>query len=76
MSYDTQKSSEGKFYSSHPLKYPLKMGLSGHLFENDIEMVALNDPRNNGSFQPEIDNKSNSPAVKNIIIGKIYIERV
>ena len=53
----------------YPLKFPLRMGLSGHVFENSIDIIALNEPRKDKYFQPEIDNTSSSPAVRNIAIG-------
>lgn len=67
--FDTQRTAEGKFYTTNALKFPIKMGITGHIFDTNIDMLALEDPRKNKYFQPEIDNTSNAPAVKNLIIG-------
>ena len=70
--YDTQKQLDGKFFTLSSLKYPLKIGITGHCFLNDVDYIATNEPGGNKYYQPEIDNTSGAGTVNNLIIGKIF----
>jgi hypothetical protein len=71
--FDTHKQTNGNFYSVQPLKYPMKLGITGYCFENNLEKFYTNDPRRNKYFQPEIDNTTGASVVKNILLGRVTI---
>lgn len=52
------------------------MGISNYLFQNDVELISSNEPRQHKAFQPEIDNVAGAPAVKNMILGTNALLRV
>jgi len=68
--FDTHKQANGSFYSTQPLKYPTRLGLTGYCFTNDVDIVYSNDPRKNKYFQPEVDNTTGASVVRNILVGK------
>lgn len=67
--FDVQKGSDGKFYSHYPIKYPLKIGICGYMYQAEIESMFTNDPRQEKFYQPEVDNVTGAQAVRNMILG-------
>jgi len=68
--YDTHKKPDGHYYVTDSCKYNSYQGITGHMIQNDVELVVDNNPRSNEKYAPEVDNCGGSATAKNIIFGK------